>query len=244
MPVLIPVIVLLSLGVGVSIAVAAAYASERDVPVHEPDEPVTPGKTGYKLVDKLLPLLRQAAASSQVPLGLLVGWIAKESGGKLGEVTRMDERGLFQLHPKESESLGLDHKRLSEDATYSINGGLALIAKYMGLVDKLNAAPRGSTFYWMLVKLAHTMGSGATKIIVEGARKAGALGSWRALEDHALENEKKYFSSTKHSPSKWFPLVDKVYKVGMPFGFGSGDVVVGGQVFDDIVDPLDALRII
>jgi len=211
-------------------------------PVHEPDLPPAPGSTRYKLVDAILPELQKASAASGVPLGLLVGWVAKESGGKIGEVTRLDERGLFQLMPDESKRLGLDHQRLSTDLVYSINAGLLLIATYMKDVDALGVAAKGSTYYWLLVKLAHTMGVGAMDKIVAAAKASGQAGSWSALESYALANNAALLSATKHSPSKWFPFIDALYDVGAPFGFGSADTVVGGVVYDDIVDPIDCLK--
>lgn len=242
-------IVLVSIGVGTLVTLMLASA-ERDVPVHEPDLPPStpaplgfPKSTGYRLVDKILPLLQQAADSSRIPLGLLVGWIAKECGGKLGEVTSLGERGYGQLMPEESKKLGLDHERLSTDPVYSINGLLALIGSYMGAVDKLGIATKGSTYYWMLVKLCHTMGTGAVQKIVALAKDAGEYRTWARLEKFALDNEAAIKSATKHSPSKWFPFCDSIYKVGAPFGFGSQDTVVGGEVFSDIVDPLDCLPI-
>lgn len=225
---------------------------EREQKNQQPDEDAGgPDKTGWKLVDAMLPQLRAASRSSGIPLGVLVGWIAKESGGKLTSTTRLDERGLFQLMPSESKTLGLDHKRLSTDLAYSIDAGIALISKYMKDARALGIAPEGSAYFWRLVKLGHTMGPGATKKIVNGAKSAGAVGSWEALKNHAMSNEKKYLSSTKHSPTKWFPLVDAVYKVGAPFGFGSDIQTVMGSAFayrnplpefSDIVDPLDARR--
>lgn len=218
--------------------------NDRPVPQHEADEPATRGRTGYRKVDAILGELKKASDASGIPLGLLVGWIAKESGGRIDEVTaKYDERGYFQLMPSESKTLGLEHQRLSVDPVYSINAGLALIGKYMKDVDALGVAQRGSSYYWRLVKLCHTMGSGATKKIVERAKAASATKSWEALEDWALDHERELLSATKHSPSKWFPLVDKVYTVGAPFGFGGADVVVGASArFSDIIDPLDCLK--
>jgi hypothetical protein len=224
-------------------------AKENDVPpVHEPDEAPTPGTTGYKRVDAILDELKKAAQASGIPLGVIVGWIAKESGGRLDDVTKYDERGYFQLMPDESKTIGYDHQRLSTDPVYSINAGLALIGKYMGDVDKFAVAPRGSSYYWRLVKLAHSMGSGAVKKIIDEAKAAGAAGSWESLERYATANDSHFLSTTKHSPIKWFPFVDTVYNVGAPFGFGTSDQVVGGigadplNVYTDIVDPLDCLK--
>lgn len=221
------------------------------VPQHDPDLPPAPGSTRYKLVDAIMGELRKAAAASGIPLGVLIGWIAKESGGKIGEVTKLDERGLFQLMPSESKMLGVDHKRLSTDVPYSINAGLALIGHYMGDVDKLGVAQRGSSYYWRLVKLMHTMGSKAASTIVSAAKAAGVAGSWDTLEKYATANDSEFLHETKHSPVKWFPFVDQVYDAGAPFGFGIDQLttvvgawggVSGVSSYSDIVDPLDCLR--
>lgn len=258
MPIVIPIL-LLGIGVGTVVALALAGA-DRPVPVHEPEEvePEVATRNGYDtrwgrdekgkikvypLVDKLLPGLTRASAASGIPLGVLVGWIARESGGRIGEVTRLDERGIFQLHPDESKSLKLDHQRLSTDLNYSLEAGIALIKKYMGLATKMDAAPPGSEYFWKLVKLAHTMGSGITPKIVAMAKDAGEARTWQRLRDYSLANEKKILSTMKHSPTKWMPFIDKIFNTGRPFGVGSStEVVVGGEVFHDIVDPLDALR--
>lgn len=264
MPLIVLPIVLLSLGIGVAVTLSLALA-ERSVPVHEPElvDPQVAQRKGYDprwgpdekgkikvypLVDKILSTLTRASDSSQIPLGVLVGWIAKESRGKLDEVTWLDERGIFQIHPDESKKvrdpetkqIGIDHKRLSTDLVYSINCGLSLIAKYMGLVDDLGVAQKGSEYYWRLVKLAHTMGSRATKKIVDQAKAAGEARTWARLREWSLANEKELFKQVKHSPTKWMPFVDKIFAVGKPFGVGASDAIVGAA-FPDIVDPLDVL---
>lgn len=242
------IVPILLVGGGVLALVALAAASwDGPVPKHDPDLPPMPGSTRYKRVDALLPELKRASDSSGVPLGLLVGWIARESGGRIDEVPKPlkgepdGERGYFQLTPSESAALGLDHARLSTDPTYSINAGLALIGKYMKAVDALGVAAQGSTYYWMLVKLAHTMGVGALNKIVAAAK--GDARTWSALEKYALEHDSELTSLVKHSPKKWFPLVDAVYDVGAPFGFGTSGAtaIVGAVAFDDIPDPLDCL---
>jgi hypothetical protein len=261
---LIPLIAIAS---GVATVLTVALTGERTVPVHEPDTqagpmpapapapgvaPVTGPfiSSGYKLVNAILGELQKAAQSSGIPLGLLVGWIARESGGRIGEVTlKYDERGYFQLMPSESKALGIDHQRLSTDSNYSINAGLLLIGKYMKQADALGVAPHGSSYYWKLVKLLHTMGTGAVQKIVPMAQAAGRASSWAALEDFALTHNDEIYATVKHSPSKWFPLVDKVYAVGRPFGFGTDfgqpTAVVGGAggglKYNDIPDPLTLL---
>lgn len=196
----------------------------------QPDAPPTPGKTGYKRVDALLPKLTQIASAAGIPLGLLVAWICKESGGKLGDTTSMDERGYFQLSPDESKKLGLDHQRLSIDSDYSLQAGVELIHEYEGVVQGLNvpAATSYSAFYWLLVKLCHTVGTGQTKKWVQAALDAGAAGSW-----HDFETFVRGKSWKGPQPSKWFPFMDALYAVGKPFGFGDassvGPAVVGGD---------------
>lgn len=194
---------------------------------------VLPSSTGSHNVDKILDKLKVVASSTGIPLGFLIGWIIKESGGRLDEKTSLDERGYFQLMPSESKSLGLDHERLSTDSDYSIAGGVKLIQMYMKRADALGIAPHGTSYYWKLVKLLHTMGSGSVDAIVAAAKAAGATGSWEDLEQYATDNNATLLSATKHSPSKWFPLVDKVYSAGKAFGFGSdsppGTAVAGAS---------------
>lgn len=209
---------------------------------------VTPATTGFSNLDQLLGELKKASVSSKIPLGLLVGWIATESGGRLtrhaqpgpGD-TPLDERGYFQLLPQESKELRLEHDKLSVDPCYSINGGLALIGKYMGAVDRLNVAPKGSSYYWKLVKLMHSMGPSQTTRIVKKAKAAGKTSSWDVLETYAV--------GLGPQPRKWFSFVDRVFDTGRTFGFGNDTHVVGGLdgapvelPYSDIVDPLDIIN--
>ena len=255
--------------------IAAAYAlfsGDEDRPErhHEPDEPLPPlppplpdggpparpNKTGFKAGDRILDRLTAASASSRVPLGLLVGWVAKESGGRLATKpqpgpgdTKLDERGYFQLMPVETKALATtdprfaDHERLSTDSDYSINAGLALVGRYAGFVTRLGVAPYGSAYFWKMTKLCHSMGTGQTAKIVKSAKVVGKTGSWEALENFALG-----MNINGPQPKKWFPLVDEVYAVGRPFGFGTERTLVAGWgddkpkfIYSDIVDPLDVI---
>lgn len=206
----------------------------------EPDSPVppapapgapppapaaTPNKTGYKRVDAILGKLRDAANSSGIPLGLMVGWIAKESGGKLSDTTSLDERGYFQLMPAESKSIGVDHERLSTDSDYSIDAGVKLIQLYKAKVDALGIAPAGSSYFWRLVKLVHSMGAGQVKKIVTAAENDDSAGSWDDLEEDA-----QGMHITGPQPKKWFKFVDSVYAIGAPFGFGNASPASVGRI--------------
>jgi hypothetical protein len=221
-----PAITGVALG-GTAVAVFYRYltADVRAMKDQIPDvSPPPPGKSGWRLVDKMLPKLAGIAQSTGTPLGLHVGWICKESGGKLsihpqpgpGD-TSMDERGYYQLAPGESKKLGLDHQRLSTDGDYSLQAGTALIADYEAFVQKLgvDAAPRGSALYWRLVKLCHTVGDGQTKKWVSAAKDAGTMGSWADFKEFVLGRRWR-----GPQPQKWLPFMDEVYRVGKPFGFG------------------------
>lgn len=206
--------------------------------------------TGFRTMDRVLPELKKASTSSKVPLGLLVGWTAWESGGRLSKYpqpgpgdTSLDERGYFQFLPEESKELRLDHNKLSVDPRYSINSGLVLIGKYMRAADKLDIASKGSSYYWKIVKLIHSLGPGQTKRIVDKAKAAGKTSSWDVLETFALG-----LKINGPQPKKWFPFVDNIFATGRTFGFGNDTQVVvgldGASVelpYNDIIDPLDVL---
>lgn len=191
-----------------------------------------PGKTKWRGVNAILDKLRALAEQTGIPLGLLVGWIGDESGGKLATKTQpgpgdtsLDERGYFQLTPDESRMLGIDHERLSTDVDYSLDAGIKLVRHYQSVVNDLmtGVTSAGTAFYWRMVKLAHSVGSGQIKKIVNMAKAAGQAGSWEELESFALD-----LSIKGPQPKKWFPFVDKVYAAGRPFGFGSEPAAVVG----------------
>jgi hypothetical protein len=189
-----------------------------------PPPPGSTSSTGYKRIDALLPKLTQLANANGIPLGLLVGWIAKESAGKLaihpqpgpGD-TSMDERGFFQISPDESKKLRLDHQRLSTDSDYSLQAGIDLIHEYETAVQALNipAATSYSAFYWLLVKLNHTVGVGQTKKWAQAAIAADKASAWGDFEKFVLSQNWK-----GPQPKKWLPFIDDLYRIGQPFGFG------------------------
>lgn len=224
----------LLLGGGTVAAVAAilfwprdAWASNVNVKPDYPPEPSS-GKTGFRGIDAIMPQLQSASRSTGIPLGLFVGWIAAESNGNIKETTSLNEKGYFQLMPEESKSLGLDHDRLGTDPQYSIDGGVQLIQKrYVPFAQGLGIFPNGSADFFRLVKLGHTMGVGAAKKVVDAAKAAGAVSSWDVLDHYAMDNSSALYKQTGHSPKKWFPLVDKVYSIGAPYGFGGGTAVAG-----------------
>lgn len=208
------------------------YRTFKDIPADNPGAPVPSGKTGYHLVDALIPKI--AAGASGVPVGLLAAWVAKESGGKLSSLTSLDERGYYQLMPAESSSLGLDHKRLSTDGDYSLAAGPLIANKYRATVDALNCAPAGSSLYWLLVKGVHTVGGGQIKKWVKAAQAAGKMGSWSDFRDFVLGQH-----WTGPQPKKWLPFMESIYKLGRPLGFGTESVALVGTRY--VIDrPSDA----
>ena len=96
------------------------------------------------------------------------------------------------------------------------------------ILSILNLSLTGySAFYWLLVKLCHTVGTGQTKKWTKAALDAGHVSSWSDFESFVRGQSWK-----GPQPSKWFPFMDALYAVGKPFGFGDassiGPVVVGG----------------
>ena len=218
----------LIIGSGLAFAYALLTAGDDD-DENEPDLPPSQGSTRYKRVDQILDSLRAASASSGVPLGVLVGWVAVESGGRI-EL----EGGLFRLSADEVKAIGCDRARLSSDLVYSVNAGLMLIAHYMRVADELAVAARGTPYYWLLVHLCHVLGEKECRAVVSAAKHAGETRAWDKLGTYAAQ--------VNPSTSKAFARADKARATGEGFGFGQADVVVGGAAYSDITDPLDELQ--
>lgn len=173
----------------------------------------------------LQPVRQQLEALSQawkVPLGVAVGWIQVESGGRVGEVTSLGERGYFQLLPEESKDLHIEHERLSTDQVYSLVSGFRLITYYSARIEAFTYATGlrvqpGSEFYWRLVKLAHSIGQGACKVMMTDAAHQH-IDNWAAFAAFFLEHDAEYTKRLRHSPLKWVRLVDRMFEIGRPFG--------------------------
>jgi hypothetical protein len=175
-------------------------------------------------VARLAPLLNRHRGD--IPLFLLLGWIQRESGGRIDETTYLDERGYFQLHPGESKTLKLDHKRLSTDSDYSIQGGIKLVQYYMRLAEKLGFA-RNTEVFWHMVKFLHALGSGAVPLMLRDMRAHGVEPqSWEAIRSYAAANRdhlRQLFLKTYNKPFdpvKHTANVDKTFAQGRQLAEG------------------------
>lgn len=137
----------------------------------------------------LLPLLKRYRGD--IPLEYLLGWITVESGGKLGDLTKICERGYFQIHPEESQQLKLDHDRLSTDAAYSVEGGVKLVSMYKSgidrLADQLKIDKKGDLF-WGLVKLRHWIPSAPQRLLLKMSQDRVPVVSWVSIRQFVGAN--------------------------------------------------------
>jgi hypothetical protein len=118
-----------------------------------------------------------------IPREFLLGWMAVESDGKVKTITRLGERGYFQVHPSEArEQLKLSDKdfpRLSSDREYSIQMGIKLVQIYRRhFLDRYQGKLIDSTeLLWHLVKAHHGLPS-ALKAAMEELVKKGKDITW------------------------------------------------------------------
>lgn len=183
-------------------------------------------------VESWLPKLRgpieQLCAAQGVPVGVPVAWVDVESGGRLDEVTSLDERGYFQIFPDESKDLGLDHQRLTTDSTYSLVSGFKVVNYYSAALKRLYGATgatyiiAGSEYHWRMVKLGHSMGLGCVREMLRDAVNNNSTISWDMFKSWCLGHDAEYLHRLKHAPSKWFPFVDRWATIGAPYGLSLG----------------------
>ncbi len=165
----------------------------------------------------LLPLIERYRGD--MPLPFVLGWIAVESGGRIGETTSLDERGYFQVHPGESKTLRADHKRLSTDPDYSMRMGIELMKHRFRGAEKLGFR-RDTELFWRVVKWLH-WAPAAVAVILSEMQKAGiAPTSWDVIKRFVQQHRDRLRGMFQarwgkaYDPLKGTANVDKVFERG------------------------------
>lgn len=144
---------------------------------------------GPTKVGDVIPLLHRYRGN--IPIQYLLGWISVESGMKLGDLTKICERGYFQIHPEESANLKLDHDRLSVDPAYSVEAGIRLIRQKMANVERLAREfgfPTTGELFWGLVKLAHWIPSAPGRILQKMRQDGVSATNWDGVRQYIKAN--------------------------------------------------------
>ena len=182
------------------------------------------GKASW--LQTLLPLLNRYRGG--IPLDFLLGWIDIESGGRIGVVTNLDERGYFQIHPGESKnpSLRFDHRRLSTDPDYFLKSGIQLITYYGTIVQKNYKLQYGTDLFWHIVKLLHWLPGGVQVIFKDMGERGVAPKTWEELKQYVIANRERIRQRIKREyRHSWDPMqgitnVDKLFERGRQLAMG------------------------
>lgn len=166
----------------------------------------------------LVPLLNRER--SDIPLDFLLGWIAVESNGKINTVTKLNERGYFQIHPGESEKLRLDHRRLSTDPDYSVKNGIQLVRYYGKIVRNRYKLQFGTDLFWHIVKLMHWLPGGVAVILKDMRERGIEPTTWEKLKQYVIAHRERIRQRIRSEYKRsWDPMqgivnVDKLFERG------------------------------
>lgn len=120
-----------------------------------------------------------------VPRDFLLGWMAKESDGRVSVVTQeLGERGYFQIHPAEArEILNLkdsEFRRVSTDREFSIKQGIRLVQAHRTNIASNFTVADPSELLWMLTKARHGL-PGLLKAVLTKIEKSGKPIEWKVV---------------------------------------------------------------
>jgi len=119
-----------------------------------------------------------------LPREFLLGWMAKESDGRVGVTTSLGERGYFQIHPDEAkEVLGLkdaDFRRTSTNREFSIQQGIRLVQAHRTNITSNYSVTDPSELLWQLTKTRHGL-PGLLKSILDRLKKDGKDIEWAVV---------------------------------------------------------------
>lgn len=179
----------------------------RPRPVSQPPRSAPPGPRGVpSWVHELLPLLNQYRGpippmpnlySGEIPLYLLLGWVDKESAGRLEGPTNIGELGYFQNHPEESQELHIDHPRLRTDPDYSVWGGIQMVRRKAARARELGF-PEGTELSWRVAKWLHWL-PGVVALFLNDMRRAGVdpTRDWNAIGQYVKQNRDRLNALTR-----------------------------------------------
>ena len=167
------------------------------------------------------PLGRTRAAARPVPRRRSARLPARLDRGRVGrridEVTSLDERGFFQIHPAESKDARppIQHARLSTDPDYSVQAGLQLARYYATLArSRFPWIPAGSELFWRVVKLQHAMGSPLANRFLTDMHNRGIPFTWDNIERFELSDGPRFHQLFRTEPGRFGRNVDKVFAYG------------------------------
>ena len=183
--------------------------------------PSSTGKPAW--VQQLVPILNRYRGD--IPLYFLLGWIQTESGGNIADRTKLDERGYFQLHPGESQSLKVDHQRLSTDPDYSVWAGIQLVRMRASQAARLGFQ-QGTELLWRATKWRHWVPGAVDVIVADMKKNAVQPSSWSVISQYVSANRNRLIGLFKAKfNGTWDPVVgianvDKVFRIGKQLAAG------------------------